>query len=346
MRPGGLGQILDDARDVIVAFDQKHVAGPERSRQRARIARRERLVARDGLLQIPGNHLPEAIEHATHDGFPSSRARFTLVSLWTTSLVNGRCVSVHGCGERIRNDCAWRAAIRLCGSRVLIGQCGARGNNSETMSLNRRNFIAGSAALASDAGARRRLGLGRGRRGDHRRGRGRNRCGAKGRGGGPALRAARGERPHRRALSHRNRHLRRSLRSRRALAARAGHQSAGEARAARLRGLSGAAGAEAAHRQAQRARRRDGGLSRGDRAREPRDPGCGARQGRRHLRAGAAEGSGRVAPGGRILARAVRLRQESRRDLGGGFRALGRARRRCVLPPGARRAGGASSAPS
>ena len=28
MRPGRLGEILDDAGNVIVAFDQQHVAGP------------------------------------------------------------------------------------------------------------------------------------------------------------------------------------------------------------------------------------------------------------------------------------------------------------------------------
>jgi hypothetical protein len=53
--------------------------------------------------------------------------------------------------------------------------------------------------------------------------------------------------------------------------------------------------AEAAHRQAQRARRRDGGLSRDARAREPRDPG-GARGKADVLHAGAAEGSRRLAP--------------------------------------------------
>src|SRR5437588_10842876 len=58
--------------------------------------------------------------------------------------MNSRCVSVHACGERIRN-----IAQRAFAGRAPIGQCGGAGNNLETMSFNRRNFIAGSAALAS-----------------------------------------------------------------------------------------------------------------------------------------------------------------------------------------------------
>ena len=64
------------------------------------------------------------------------------------------------------------------------------------------------------------------------------------------------------------------------------------------------------------------------------------RQDRYRLRAGAAEGAGRLAAGGRIRARAVRLRQGSRRDLGVRLRQRRRARRRCVLPAGVRRAAG------
>ena len=128
-------------------------------------------------------------------------------------------------------------------------------------------------------------GLGRGRCRDHRRGRGRHRGGAKGRGRGPALRADRGERSCRRPLRHRYAHLRRAVRSRRALAAHARHQSGGEARGARrARRLSGAAGAEAAHRpRATRAKARWRTISRRWCARTA-PSGCGARQGR-HRRA-------------------------------------------------------------
>ena len=163
------------------------------------------------------------------------------------------------------------------------------------------------------ARARRALGFGGNRCGDHRRGRGGHRGGAKGRRRGPPLHADRGKRPRRRPLRHRYAHLRGTVRSRRALGALSRHQSGDAACGAqRTRHLSGAAGAEAAHRKAQRARRRDGGLSRDAGAREPRDPGGGARQGRCSLHAGAAEGSGRLAARGGIRARAVHLRQGPR----------------------------------
>ena len=59
MRPGRLREILDDAGDVVVAFDQQHVAGLERGAQRLRIARREGLVALRRLLQIAGDGSPD-----------------------------------------------------------------------------------------------------------------------------------------------------------------------------------------------------------------------------------------------------------------------------------------------
>ena len=55
-----------------------------------------------------------------------------------------------------------------------------------------------------------------------------------------------------------------------------------------------------------------GGFSRRIGAREPRHPRCRARQGRRRLRAGAAEGSRRLAADDRIRARPLRLRQGPR----------------------------------
>ena len=55
--------------------------------------------------------------------------------------------------------------------------------------------------------------------------------------------------------------------------------------------------------------------------------------------AGAAEGSRHLARVGRVRARTVRLRQESRRCLGDGLRPLARTRHRRVLPPGTWRAG-------
>src|SRR5437763_12512358 len=58
--------------------------------------------------------------------------------------MNSRCVSVHACGERIRN-----IAQRAFAGRAPIGQCGSAGNNLETMSFNRRFFLSGAAALAA-----------------------------------------------------------------------------------------------------------------------------------------------------------------------------------------------------
>ena len=76
----------------------------------------------------------------------------------------------------------------------------------------------------------------------------------------------------------------------------------------RARRLSGAARPARAHRPALCARKRDGALARRDRARQQ----CHCRrrpQGRRRLRAGAAEGSRRVAPDHRVHARPLWLRQ-------------------------------------
>ncbi len=71
MRPGRLRQILDDAGNVVVAFDQKHVAALERMTQRIRIARRERLIAVHRLLQIAGDKPPDSIEQCAHAGLPN-----------------------------------------------------------------------------------------------------------------------------------------------------------------------------------------------------------------------------------------------------------------------------------
>src|SRR5580704_6875736 len=68
MRPRRLREIFDDAGNVVVAFDQEHVAGRERLAQSVRIARRERLIAAHRLLKIAGDQLPEAIAHSAHDG--------------------------------------------------------------------------------------------------------------------------------------------------------------------------------------------------------------------------------------------------------------------------------------
>ena len=95
VRPGGLGQVLDDAGNVIVAFDQQHIARPERGAQRIRIARRERLVALFRALQIVGNSLPDATEHPVHDTRVLGRAVVSMLRLVARKLAETHCNSVH-----------------------------------------------------------------------------------------------------------------------------------------------------------------------------------------------------------------------------------------------------------
>ena len=205
--------------------------------------------------------------------------------------------------------------------------------------LSRRLFLAASAALA----ARPAVGAGTPgtavhRRCDRRRGSGRDRRRAPDRGRRPKVRADRSRRSHRRPLHHRHAHVRRALRSRRPLDSRARFQSRDQAHgAARNRSLSGAGEPEGADRPALRARRRAGRFSGAASARQPRHRRRGA-QGRRRLRAGAAERPRRLAAGGRIRAGSVRLRQGTGAGVGGGFRQIHRAQHRRVLPPGLRHA--------
>src|SRR6266571_1824951 len=66
MRPGRLRQVLDDAGDSVVAFDQQHVAGSERRAQPVGIAGRERLVAGQRLFQIARDRSAKTVEHPAH----------------------------------------------------------------------------------------------------------------------------------------------------------------------------------------------------------------------------------------------------------------------------------------
>ena len=71
MRPGRLREIFDDTGNPVVAFDQENVTGLYHAAQLFRIARRERLVARQLLLEIAGNQLSNRIEHRAHEPLPS-----------------------------------------------------------------------------------------------------------------------------------------------------------------------------------------------------------------------------------------------------------------------------------
>ena len=67
MRPGRLRQVFDDAGNAVVAFDQQHVAGLDDAAQMLGITGRERLIARDFLLEVARNQLANRIEHYAHD---------------------------------------------------------------------------------------------------------------------------------------------------------------------------------------------------------------------------------------------------------------------------------------
>src|SRR5215813_15493465 len=88
MGPGGLGQVLDDAGNAVVAFDEQDVAGLDDAAQIFRIARRERLIARHLLLQVAGNQLADRIEHDAHDGLPRTAfiAAFSLSLSWSIAV--------------------------------------------------------------------------------------------------------------------------------------------------------------------------------------------------------------------------------------------------------------------
>jgi hypothetical protein len=75
VRPGRLREVLDDAEDVVVVFDQQHVAGPQNRAQGAGLGRCERLVAVRWFFQITGKNLPDAVDNSTHRRFPRSFLR-------------------------------------------------------------------------------------------------------------------------------------------------------------------------------------------------------------------------------------------------------------------------------
>src|SRR4029450_8608548 len=76
MRPGRLRQILDDAGNPVVAFDQQHVARLDDAAEMFGIAWRKRLVARNFLLQVARDPLADSIEHYAHTTPPAVWNRF------------------------------------------------------------------------------------------------------------------------------------------------------------------------------------------------------------------------------------------------------------------------------
>src|SRR5262249_2738792 len=150
MRPGGLGQVLDDAGNMVVALDQQHVAGLQGIAQRRGLARREGLVAERRPLQIPGHRAPDAVHDLSHDRIPAAAqagpASFAAI------LATRSCVSVHAPGPwrparplfpPPRGSCMVAApAVSYSSSEKIYG--------SQGMSrLSRRALLIGSASVAA-----------------------------------------------------------------------------------------------------------------------------------------------------------------------------------------------------
>src|ERR1700738_2920353 len=90
VRPGGLREVLDDAGNPVVAFDQQDIAGLDQATEMFRIARRERLIARDFLLQVAREQLADGIEHNAHETLP----RAASCPLFSVSLSWSQAVSI------------------------------------------------------------------------------------------------------------------------------------------------------------------------------------------------------------------------------------------------------------
>ena len=204
-------------------------------------------------------------------------------------------------------------------------------NHSDTMpTLNRRSFLAASAAVLAKPAVVLAARYRRRCRGCRRRRRRHRRCAPPRRRQG-ALRADRGGQPRRRPLRHRHQDLRRAVRSRRALDSQFRRQPAGQAGdgAGHLRG---AARADRARRPAQRARLGAGKFSRRAGARASRHCRRRARQKRYRGGARAAERPRRLALDRRIRAGALHLRQRSGAGFRRGFFPPAGSRQRRLLP--------------
>ncbi len=101
MRPGGLREILDDAGNPVVAFDQQDVALLDNAPQMFRVARRERLIARHFLLKVARDQLADGIEHCAHFFPPGGFAGRFLSFL---IMVESRCNLVHASARSIMID--------------------------------------------------------------------------------------------------------------------------------------------------------------------------------------------------------------------------------------------------
>ena len=211
MRPRRLREILDDAGNAVVAFDQQHVARLHDVAQMLGIARRKRFEPDSFVLKISGNQLSDRVEHEAHDRSPSGsfwplfcplylrHKRFQFSSCALTAKIKTFTM------RRCRDACDGASSRDV----LVLGPCPAwQSSGNHDMRFSRRDFLAASAAaMASRAAARAVSGAAaegcRHRRG--RRGRGRHRRGAAGAGGESQGCDRRGVQPDRRPLLDRHR---------------------------------------------------------------------------------------------------------------------------------------------
>ena len=199
MRPGRLGEIFDDAGDVVVAFDQQHVAGLRASAQRVGIARRERLVAAARASADSGRSRAQRRRAACSCGPPAAARFCRVLSSLRAFYAKAACNLVH---TAITDDQA-EPQPSLFARRAPFGQsrdkaAQAFGNHAATEPplVSRRLGGAGGTTRGRRDGAR----SGQRRRRDRRCRRGRHRRGAPHRRGRTQVRADRGDRSYRRPL--------------------------------------------------------------------------------------------------------------------------------------------------
>ena len=200
MRPGRLGQIFDDAGDVIVAFDQQHVAWFQRLAQRVRIARRERLIAVYRPIQITDDDPPDSIEHPAH-GASQRGAPWSQRSL-AAFYSEGPCNLVHTKRACLMKSLRLRTPRR---SGTLATRLKASGNHAATEPPLIPRYLCSHACVTGGFSAH--TGCRRFRRCDCRRRCCGHRRGAPDRRRWTKVRVARSCRPRRRPLHHRNPHV-------------------------------------------------------------------------------------------------------------------------------------------
>ena len=116
-------------------------------RNACRIARRKRLIAVNGLLQVAGDQPPDAIEHPAH-GPPPAGSRGSFRSLLLASSYTPSVAIWFTPQSALFTEI--KPCRRAFAHNARFGQCAANRNHLETMPrLSRRSFLAASAAFAA-----------------------------------------------------------------------------------------------------------------------------------------------------------------------------------------------------